>query len=234
MKTLSASIIAFYLCNVSSAYSAEDAYHGEIHDTIKAAKDDHYIHGEVAHKIEEGIHNAEHASKGGLPQLDPTWFASQVFWLAIFFAILYFVFSKKTLPEISSVIENRKNHIQSNLEAAEKLTAEADQVHDEYHANLEKAQASAAEAVQKVDNEIKQKAADAFDDYRERSETEINAVEARILDAKAGAMNDMNAMAAEVASVAIEKIINEKANPSQVQSLIEGLSKKSAKKAKAA
>ncbi len=229
MKTLSASIIALYLFTISSAFSAEDI-HGADHSVVDAAADGIHVdktHNELALGAEEAVHHgAEHASKGGLPQFDPTWFASQVFWLAVAFAILYVVFAKKTLPDISGVIENRKNHIQSDLETAEKLTSEADLVHDAYHANLEKSQSDASEAIQKVDTEMKAKAAEAFDDYRARSEKEIQAVVERILVAKNQAMGEMNVITAEVASVAVEKIINKKANPSQIQSLIDGISKK--------
>ena len=42
-------------------------------------------------------HGAEHASSGGLPQFDPAWFPSQLFWLAVTFALLYVIFAKKTL-----------------------------------------------------------------------------------------------------------------------------------------
>ena len=239
MRKLSAIITAFYLHHASSsmAFAAGGAHGGsDAHSTHALPSEgvmaehgeyNHYgeAHGDTAH------HGADHASSGGLPQFDPTWFASQMFWLAVMFAILYVVFARKTLPDISAVIENRKNHIESDLETAEKLTAEADQVHDAYHANLEKAQGEAANAIQKIDDEMKAKSAQAFDDYRERSETEIQAVESRILTAKNQAMGDMNAIAAEVASVAVEKIINKKANPTQIQSLIDGMSKKAKKAA---
>jgi len=72
-------------------------------------------------------------AKGGLPQFEPDTFASQLFWLAITFMVMFFVFSKFTLPSISSVIENRKNIIDSDLDMAEKLSAEADSVHDAYN-----------------------------------------------------------------------------------------------------
>ena len=111
-------------------------------------------------------------------------FASEIFWLAISFGILYFVFSKKTLPNISGIIENRKNHIQADLETAEKLTAEADNVHAAYQSSLEKAQSDSAIALLETESEIKEKAAQAFDAFRLRSEKEIQAVEKTYFDGK--------------------------------------------------
>ena len=41
---------------------------------------------------------AEHHAKPGLPQLDPTTFASQLFWLVVSFVLLYVVISRIAAP----------------------------------------------------------------------------------------------------------------------------------------
>lgn len=151
--------------------------------------------------------DALHADIEGLPQLDLTTYTPQIFWMVMIFALLYIVFAKKTLPDISTVIENRKNHIQSNLESAEKLTAEADSVHDSYVENINISQAKANEEIQKAESKMKEKAAKAISDFRERSDIELDAAEKRIESAKASAMNDMNVIATDAANVAVEKII---------------------------
>ena len=211
MNKLFALLVMTYFTVIPSAMAAEDT----------AAP-----HGEVMHELAEGIHDAEHASSGGLPQFDPTWFASQVFWLAISFAVLYFIFANKTLPDISGVIENRKNHIRSDLETAEQLTAQADAVHDAYHEGLEKAQYEASKAVQDVENDMKTKSAKAFDKFRARSESEVKAAEDRIRASKIAAMDEMNSIAAEAASQAVEKIIGTNADVNQVRAIVEDMSGK--------
>lgn len=193
--------------------------------TSAAMAAEEIMQGGIAHELEEGIEGAEHAAKGGLPQFDPEWFVSQLFWLAIAFGVLYFIFAKKTLPDISGVIENRKNHIESDLETAEKLTAEADAVHDAYHTGLTKAQGDAAKAITDVENNMKVKAAAAQESFRARSEAEVKAAEARVIAAKNAAMNDMNAIAADAASKAVEKIIG-KTDSSKVKAIVESMNGK--------
>ena len=62
-----------------------------------------------------------HATEsGGMPQLDPEFWFSQIFWLVITFGILYLVLSKLILPKISENLETRKSQILDNLELAEK------------------------------------------------------------------------------------------------------------------
>jgi len=180
-------------------------------------------------------HGHAEPSKGGLPQFDPEWFASQVFWLAICFGILYMVFSKKTLPDISSVIENRKNHIQSDLETAEKLTAEADAVHDSYQANLNKAQGDATGAIKAVEDKSKADAEEAMDKFRQQSDVALLDAEKRIASSKVAAMDDMNQIAADAAAQAVEKIIGVTANRSKIETIIKDMnSTTQTKKSKAA
>ena len=60
------------------------------------------------------------AESGGMPQLNPEFWISQIFWLILTFGILYIVLSKLILPKISKNLELRKSQIQENIEAAEK------------------------------------------------------------------------------------------------------------------
>ena len=60
------------------------------------------------------------AESGGMPQLNPEFWFSQIFWLVITFGILIFVLSKFILPNISSNLESRKSQILENIEKAEK------------------------------------------------------------------------------------------------------------------
>lgn len=222
MKRIAILSISSYVAITSFAFAADD--HGA----------EPYLHGTIAHEVEEGVYEAEHASKGGLPQFEPDWFASEIFWLAIAFAVLYIFFSKKTLPDISGIIENRKNHIQSDIEMAEKLTAEADGVQENYHASLAKAQDKAAKEIKSVEVAMNKAQEEAAEEYRLRSEKELKKAESNIIKAQNEAMDDINNIAAEAASVAVEKIIGSKADVKKVKSIVEGLNNKSSNRAKAA
>ena len=167
----------------------------------------------------------------GLPQLDFSSYSSQIFWMIMVFALLYIVLAKKTLPDISCTFENRKNHIQADLEAAEKIASEADSVHESYQASLTKAQEKAAKAVMDVENDMKKKSSDSFDEFRLRSEKEIKATEERINASKAEAMDEMNSIAAEAASVAVSKLIGKEANVSDVKEIIDGMKDEKARAA---
>merc|ERR1712086_608950 len=68
----------------------------------------------------------------GMPQLNPEFWISQIFWLTITFGILYVFLSKLILPKIRTNLEIRKSQILENIEAAEKKREESEQKIKEY------------------------------------------------------------------------------------------------------
>ena len=78
-----------------------------------------------------------------MPQLDPTWFASQLFWLALSFIVLYFVLARLMLPRIQNVLEARETTVSSDLKTAQGLTAQANHAKQDYERTLADARARA-------------------------------------------------------------------------------------------
>ena len=66
------------------------------------------------------------AESGGMPQLNPEFWVSQIFWLILTFGILYGILSKFILPKISANLESRKTQISDNIEAADKQRKESE------------------------------------------------------------------------------------------------------------
>lgn len=100
-------------------------------------------------------------SNQALPQLDATHYVSQLFWLFITFSILYFVLSRNVIPKVRSVLQDRQNRIQADLEQAQILRDKAEASKVEYESSLEHAQKKAAELISEanatIDAEIKKR-----------------------------------------------------------------------------
>ena len=67
-----------------------------------------------------------YAAEAGMPQLDPTYWASQAFWLILVFTILYIAISKFYLPKIKDNLDNRENKIKEDLENANKFKEQSE------------------------------------------------------------------------------------------------------------
>lgn len=178
-------------------------------------------HGDVSHAAGE---TTAHGS-GGLPQFDPTSFTSQVFWLVLVFAFLYVFFSRKSLPVISSVIENRREQIQSDRNLAETMKNEAEAVLNAYESGLNAARTESARLNADALNDAKLQTETALKKFKDRAEQKIADMDAGLDTAKAHAMDEMNTIAAEIASAAAEKIVGISSDINQVKSVVQSLNK---------
>ena len=83
------------------------------------------------------------AESGGMPQLNPEFWISQIFWLTLTFGILYIILSKLILPKISDNLESRKSQILENIEAAEKQRENSEEKLKEYEEIVSKSKTEA-------------------------------------------------------------------------------------------
>jgi len=71
-----------------------------------------------------------------VPQLDPEFFVSQLFWLVVTFSFLFLFLWKVSLPRIGSVLEKRENKINNDIETAKQLQIEAKKIQDQIEQKL--------------------------------------------------------------------------------------------------
>ena len=71
-----------------------------------------------------------------MPQLDPEFFVSQLFWLVVTFSFLLLFLWKVSLPRIGSVLEKRENKINNDIETAKQLQIEAEKIQDQIEQKL--------------------------------------------------------------------------------------------------
>ncbi|MES2021007.1 MAG: ATPase [Pseudomonadota bacterium] len=74
-------------------------------------------------------------------------YASQLFWLAIVFALIYFGIGKAMVPKIEATIEDRNGRIAGDIAAAEAARAAALASERDYQTGLESARAKATVAL---------------------------------------------------------------------------------------
>ena len=170
------------------------------------------------------------AESGGMPQLNPEFWISQIFWLTITFGILYIVLSKLILPKISANLELRKSQIQENIEAAERLRENSETKLKEYDSIIleskSKANSIFKDAKEKVLKDINFKK-EALD---KQINEEIQKAEKEIEILHAGARDKINKIAIETSSQLVKKLIGADINHSSISAIVNDLSKKNGDK----
>jgi F-type H+-transporting ATPase subunit b len=89
----------------------------------------------LALALVSGASRAEE-QKGGMPQLDPHSYASQLFWLAIFFVLVFLFLHFIGLPRITAIIDERGKKIGGDIASAELLRRQADEAEKTYQATM--------------------------------------------------------------------------------------------------
>jgi F-type H+-transporting ATPase subunit b len=162
--------------------------------------------------------------KGGMPQLAPSDFSPQLIWLAISFVLLLILMSRVALPRVSSVVELREKRIQSDIERADRVKAEADNAKAAYEKMLAdaraKAQAELAAASQSIQAETGKRDAAFMAQLTQRTKAAEDAIAA----AKTRALGDVRSVAAEAAASIISRIAGANAAAAEVASAVDAVS----------
>ncbi len=143
-----------------------------------------------------------------MPQFDPASFASQLFWLAITFIVLYWVVSKLAIPRIGEVLDQRARVIQEDLDRALALKAETDQAVQAYERAMTAARDQAGEHMRVVTTEAKAIADARTTELATQVAKQVADAEARIAKAKDDALASLRGIAAETAKDVVAKLAN--------------------------
>ncbi len=170
------------------------------------------------------------AESGGMPQLNPEFWVSQIFWLTLTFGILYVILSKLILPKISANLELRKTQIQENIEAAEKQRESSESKLKEYESLVSKSKLEA----KNIFKETREKALKDINSKREvlekQIDDEIKKAEDEIFQLKKSAPQKINKIAIETSSEILKKLIGTEINNSSISAIVDDLVKKDGRK----
>tara|TARA_Y100000590_G_scaffold40244_1_gene42964 strand:- start:615 stop:1205 length:591 start_codon:yes stop_codon:yes gene_type:complete len=170
------------------------------------------------------------SESAGMPQLNPEFWISQIFWLILTFGTLYVILSKLILPKISANLETRKSQILENIQAAEKQREESEQKIKEYNKIIKESKIEAKnyfnKAREKILKDINLKKKKLDKDLNE----EIRKTEIEIKDLKNKAPEKINKIAIEVSTDLIRQLVGIEVNNSSISAIVNDLSKKNKNK----
>ena len=173
------------------------------------------------------ITQVQSAESGGMPQLNPEFWISQIVWLVITFGALYVILSKVILPKISNNLESRRSQILENIEIAEKQREESEEKLKEFDKIILNSKLEAKnlfnEARQKVLNEIDKKRSE----MEKNLEEEITSAEKEIQSLNNNSTENIKKIATETSLSLIQQLIGEEINKESISSVVNGLTNKS-------
>ena len=141
-----------------------------------------------------------------LPQLDPTWYASQSFWMLFTFCMMFLVMWRFVMPSMRATVDARRSRIENDLQKTEELKNEASRLLKELEETQKsvklksqtlfaQAQADAQELTQQME-----------EDFNARLSAHIAEKERGVEAAKTAAMQDINRISADLTGLIVQKI----------------------------
>ena len=156
-----------------------------------------------------------------LPQLDIQTYPSQIFWLVVTFIVLYFIVSKVAVPRISEVLGEREERIADDLDKAETLKKEAEQVRAEYEKALTEARDKAHFAIREAQEAVAKSGALAETEAQAKVVAMLKTAEARIAAARTEALGNVRSVARDVAGDAVSKLIGVEVDAARIDGVID-------------
>ena len=165
-------------------------------------------------------------AKEGMPQLNPEFWLSQIFWLIIFFGFLYFLIHKFFSPKLFSLIDQRADFLKSLINETENNKNQIQKLDNEYNKIINEAKKNSKESSAKLNDEFNEKISIKKKEFENYLSAETAKVENNINHFKQQALDNISDIASEFSKELIEKITGTKPNDSNLKAIISEISKK--------
>jgi len=166
------------------------------------------------------------AAEGGMPQLNPDYWISQIFWVMLIFGTLYVILWRAILPKINENLENRKSQILTDLDEAQKLKDQSEKKISEYNKILSDAKQDAKKILDETRKRINRDIKNKKNQFNLEIDKEIENAEKEIKTLKLSSIKDINKISIETSSEIVRKMVGTEVNASSVSAIVEDISKK--------
>ena len=164
--------------------------------------------------------------KAHFPPFDRETFASQLFWFAIAFVLLYVIISRLAIPRVGGIMDARRQSVEGDLAEAKRLKDSSDAAIAAY----EKSLADARGRAQALANETREKYAKEAEAARHALDatlnTRITAAEQAIATRRTAAMANVQDIAVETAAAIVERLTGNAPSKDDVAKAVAGTLKR--------
>jgi F-type H+-transporting ATPase subunit b len=156
-----------------------------------------------------------------MPQLDPSTFLPQLFWLAVSFIVLYALMRWLAMPRVAAALDARRRRLDGDLSRAAELKAQAAAALAAYEKALAEARAEAQATLRETGERLAAEAAERQHELAATLAEQIAAAERRIAGAKEAALGEVRGIAVDVARSVAEKLTGSTPDPGPVGAAVD-------------
>ena len=158
-----------------------------------------------------------------MPQLNPEFFVSQLFWLVVTFSFLLVFLWRISLPRIGNVLEKRERKINEDLTAAKELQIEAERIQDKIEQQLKKARSDASELIKSSSTTLQDKAQIEISKIEKELDEKINDSSKKIEKNKNESVNQIQSQINDITKLILSKVTSFKVTDDEVKNAVKNL-----------
>ena len=155
-----------------------------------------------------------------MPQLNPEFFVSQLFWLAVFFSFLLIFLWRISLPRIANVLEKRHNKINENLSNAKELQEQAKEIEKNINLQINNAKQKTDEQIKKTISSLQDEVSSKLNTIDRELEEKISNSEKQIIKNRDSQMKNINDEIANITKITVAKISDLKLSDNDINQAI--------------
>ena len=158
-----------------------------------------------------------------MPQLNPEFFVTQLFWLVVTFSFLLVFLWRISLPRIGSVLEKRERKINEDLTTAKELQAEAEKIQDSIEMQLKQARADASELIKNSSVTLQEKVQTEMSSLDKVLDKKINESSIVIEKSKQDSLDQINQQIHEITKLTLTKVASFDVSDGEISDAVKSL-----------
>ena len=161
-----------------------------------------------------------------MPQLNPEFFVSQLFWLVVTFTFLLIFLWRISLPRIGSVLEKREKKINDDIATAKELQEKAEVIQKILEDKLRNARTETAEMIKTISINLQEKTAKELIKLDKNLDKKIHDSANNIEKSKSDSLNQIQDQIYEITKLIFYKITNFKVSNLDVKDAVTAVERK--------
>ena len=156
-----------------------------------------------------------------MPQLNPEFFVSQLFWLVVTFSFLLVFLWRISLPRISNILEKRERKINEDLTAAKELQSEAENIQDKIEQQLKQARSDASELIKSSSASFQDKAQHEITKLEKELDEKITDSSNKIENSKNESLNQIQSQINEITKLTLSKVTSFELTDDEIKNAVQ-------------
>jgi len=155
-----------------------------------------------------------------VPQLNPEFYISQLFWLTISFAFLFIFLWRISLPRINSALEKRANKINEDIKIAKEYQAEAEEVQTNIDNQLTKTKLETIDLIKSANQNLQAHTAKELEKLDNSLNAKLEEASSVIEKNKANSLNQINDQIFDITKLTLAKISSIRVSDNDIKDII--------------